>query len=86
MSTASKTYWPVPYIESTFLPHFGKSNLCDNYTIDILLETGAFGTVYRVKDKTGNCYALKVLNKSQVIFYILFILNSWLKIRLSVRF
>lgn len=69
LSTLSKTYWPIPYIESTFLPHFPLANrtFCDKYHIESLIERGSFGVVYQVADSDGRQYALKILNKSQII-------------------
>lgn len=69
MATLSKTYWPVPYIESTFLPHFplvGRT-FQNRYNTQALIERGAFGVVYHVTDDTDRHFALKVLNKSQIV-------------------
>lgn len=75
----SKTYWPVPYIESIFLPHFplvAQSTHDRRYRIETLIARGAFGAVYRVYRREDDAidaaddtqrYALKVLNKSQII-------------------
>lgn len=65
----SKTYWPVPYIESTFLSHFNiaSSNFKEKFHIESFLEKGAYGSVYRVKSTDNNTdYALKILQKSRV--------------------
>lgn len=66
---SSKTCWPVPHIESIFLPHFkvDPNNFESNYTIKNSLARGAFGKVFRVvHNKTEEEFALKVLSKAQV--------------------
>lgn len=70
----SKTCWPVPYVESIFLPHF---KICNDdfdkrFKIRRNLARGAFGKVYCVStkssadDKYSGELALKVLSKAQV--------------------
>ena len=75
LTTLSKTYWPIPYIELIFLPHFEiVAHHTNSYNVEQLLERGAFGVVYRVTEKNNSAnsdcnqksYALKVLSKSQV--------------------
>lgn len=66
---ASKTAWPVSNIESLFLPEFPVSPLISQNFINIVefIAYGAFGKVYKVKEKTSDkLYALKVLSKSKV--------------------
>lgn len=67
---ASKTAWPVSNIESLFLPEFPVSPLISQNFINIVefIAYGAFGKVYKVKEKTSDkLYALKVLSKSKII-------------------
>lgn len=75
-AAVSKTYWPLPQLERAFLPHFPLADrrLRVRYRTEALLERGAFGVVYRVRDALGadassssrSEYALKVLSKAQV--------------------
>lgn len=65
-----KTYWPVSHTESIFLPEFKiKPQVTENdFVMQELISKGAFGKVYKVQKKdTGNVYAMKVLQKSQII-------------------
>lgn len=65
----SKTCWPVPFIESIFLPHFKiqPTNLEDNFKIIENFACGGFGKVCRVIEKSTNKeFALKSLSKAQV--------------------
>lgn len=67
---ASKTAWPVRYIESIFLPEFSIRGEVDesHFHIEEEIARGAFGSVLRVKKKnTGKIYAMKVLSKARVI-------------------
>ncbi|XP_014254335.1 serine/threonine-protein kinase S6KL [Cimex lectularius] len=64
-----KTAWPVPFIESLFLPDF-KINFTDEHKYEVLylISKGAYGKVYKVlKRGTEEIYAMKVLSKSQII-------------------
>ncbi|KAI8436936.1 hypothetical protein MSG28_010362, partial [Choristoneura fumiferana] len=67
---ASKTAWPVAHKESIFLPEFPITTdlLQKNFEITQTIAKGAFGQVYKVNKVTENRdYALKVLNKGQVV-------------------
>ncbi|XP_077286044.1 autophagy-related protein 101 isoform X1 [Arctopsyche grandis] len=67
---ASKTAWPVPYVESLFLPEFKINSDFQTKKYELLntISQGAFGKVYKVKDiETDELSALKVLSKSQII-------------------
>lgn len=67
---ASKTAWPVPRVESIFLPEFSiiTDKISQDFNVLNTIANGAFGKVYKVeKVSTGKVYALKVLSKSQVI-------------------
>nr|XP_032517285.1 serine/threonine-protein kinase S6KL [Danaus plexippus plexippus] len=67
---ASKTAWPVAHKESIFLPEFPITTdlLQKDFEIAHTIAKGAFGEVYKVKKLSENKeYALKVLNKSQVV-------------------
>ncbi|XP_049873177.1 serine/threonine-protein kinase S6KL [Pectinophora gossypiella] len=67
---ASKTAWPVANKESVFLPEFPITTdlLQKDFEIKETIAKGAFGEVHKVKKLSeGKEYALKVLNKSQVI-------------------
>lgn len=69
LAKLSKTYWPVPYIESTFLSHFNiaTANLNGKFKFQSYLEKGASGSVYRVKSTENDQeYALKIIQKSNV--------------------
>ncbi|XP_049787214.1 serine/threonine-protein kinase S6KL [Schistocerca cancellata] len=67
---ASKTAWPVPYIEAAFLPEFKiKGDVTEN-SFEVLdtISSGAFGKVYLAcKRDTNQKYALKILSKSQIL-------------------
>lgn len=65
----SKTCWPVPIVESLFLPHFDiKENaISESYNQISFIARGAFGKVCKVAEKTNNnIYALKRLCKAKV--------------------
>lgn len=67
---ASKTAWPVAHKESIFLPEFPITTdlLQRDFEIHETIAKGAFGEVCKVKKLSVNKdYALKVLNKSQVL-------------------
>ena len=66
---ASKTAWPVPHIESLFLPEFKINSLIQSEQFKVIdtISQGAFGKVYKVQRiDNGELFALKVLSKSQV--------------------
>lgn len=67
---ASKTNWPTPLVETIFLPEFPiKSRVYESqFKILEQIAHGAFGSVFKVcKKDSGVFYAMKVLNKSQVL-------------------
>ncbi|GBP50214.1 hypothetical protein EVAR_97216_1 [Eumeta japonica] len=67
---ASKTAWPVARIESSFLPEFPiiTDLLQKDFEILNTIAKGALGEVYKVRKLSADkSYALKVLQKSQVI-------------------
>lgn len=67
---ASKTAWPVAHKESIFLPEFPITTdlLQKDFEIVKTVANGAFGEVYKVrKTSEDKEYALKVLNKSQIV-------------------
>ncbi|XP_041979060.1 serine/threonine-protein kinase S6KL isoform X1 [Aricia agestis] len=67
---ASKTAWPVANKESIFLPEFPITTDLQQKQFVIIktIAKGAFGEVYRVNNtKENKEYALKALNKSQVV-------------------
>ncbi|KAL1132143.1 hypothetical protein AAG570_010100, partial [Ranatra chinensis] len=67
---SSKTAWPVPLMESSFLPEFKILTHVNQSSFKVLnlISKGAFGIVYRVQMKTtGQIFAMKVLSKSKVI-------------------
>ncbi|XP_046484315.1 serine/threonine-protein kinase S6KL isoform X1 [Neodiprion pinetum] len=66
----SKTRWPVPQFEAAFLPEFKIKETAykTNYDIIDLISKGAYGQVYKVRSRIdGEIFALKVLNKAQII-------------------
>ncbi|XP_064620127.1 serine/threonine-protein kinase S6KL-like isoform X2 [Lineus longissimus] len=67
---ASKTAWPVPLVESLFLPDYeikAEQELDDFEVLDVIAR-GAFGNVLKVRrEDDKKLYAVKVLTKSQVI-------------------
>lgn len=67
--SAVKTLWPIACREYLFLPEFKVHNveLEDNYEIIEFIAKGAFGKVWKVRQrKTSQIFALKVLEKSKV--------------------
>ncbi|CAH0715412.1 unnamed protein product, partial [Brenthis ino] len=67
---ASKTAWPVAHKESIFLPEFPITTdlIQKDFGIVKTIAKGAFGEVYKVQKLRENKeYALKVLNKSQIV-------------------
>ncbi|CAB3220677.1 unnamed protein product [Arctia plantaginis] len=67
---ASKTAWPVAHKESIFQPEFPITTdlLQKDFEIKETIAKGAFGEVYKVKKISEDKeYALKVLNKSQIV-------------------
>ncbi|CAH2048688.1 unnamed protein product, partial [Iphiclides podalirius] len=67
---ASKTSWPIANRESIFLPEFPiTANLLQrDFQILNNIAKGAFGEVIKIKKNSdGKIYALKILNKSQVV-------------------
>lgn len=68
--SALKTLWPIACREYLFLPEFKVHNeeLQENYEIVEFIAKGAFGKVFKVRQrKTSQIYALKVLEKSKII-------------------
>ncbi|KAI5716265.1 hypothetical protein M8J76_003687 [Diaphorina citri] len=67
---AARTAWPVPQIESLFLPEFsiqGSVNV-DHFDIKEFIAQGSYGKVYRaIKKDTEQVFAIKILNKSQIL-------------------
>lgn len=67
---ALKTLWPTNCREFIFLPEFRVHNeeLTLKYEIIEFIASGAFGKVYRVRQKsTEQIFALKILEKSKII-------------------
>lgn len=61
--------WPITQTETIFLPHFKiyERPLEKEFSVLNLIDAGAFGKVYLVKDNiTNDNYALKVLSKAKV--------------------
>ncbi|CAJ0943204.1 unnamed protein product, partial [Mesorhabditis belari] len=70
-ASVSRTVWPVPWLESLFLPEFPNRNTVTerNFVRMHEIGRGSFGRVYRVvarKDSRG-VYALKVMEKSKIL-------------------
>ncbi|PAA55472.1 hypothetical protein BOX15_Mlig028985g1 [Macrostomum lignano] len=68
---SSKTKWPVPFIESLFLPDFrirsGPEELEDLEVLDVI-AAGSFGNVLKVRgDNDKKIYALKVIDKARLL-------------------
>lgn len=72
LSAQTKTTWPTPITTLLFSPHFKfvtPAYLYQTYEFHGVIASGAFGTVYRVVDRAErNVFALKVLQKAQVIW------------------
>lgn len=67
---SSKTAWPVPLMESLFLPEFKiRDDISeDSFVIIGSISTGAFGKVFKVQKKdTNEIYAMKILSKAQIV-------------------
>ncbi|KAK9888158.1 hypothetical protein WA026_000427 [Henosepilachna vigintioctopunctata] len=65
-----KTQWPVPQVESCFLPEFSVIGSSDQEKYKIIEEisSGSFSRVYKVlKSDSNEIFALKVISKSKVI-------------------
>lgn len=66
---AARSVWPITQTETIFLPHFKiyERPLEKEFDVLNLIDAGAFGKVYFVRDKiTTENYALKVLSKANV--------------------
>ncbi|KAL1450465.1 hypothetical protein WDU94_002831 [Cyamophila willieti] len=67
---ASQTAWPVPQIEALFLPEFSiqGSVTSDHFEMKEFIAQGSYGKVYRaIKKDTNQEFAIKILNKSQIL-------------------
>ncbi|PAA65226.1 hypothetical protein BOX15_Mlig009969g1 [Macrostomum lignano] len=67
----SKSKWPVPFIESLFLPEFpvrpGPHELGELEVLDVI-SAGAFGNVLKVRSEDDKqLYALKVIDKARLL-------------------
>lgn len=68
--SCSKTKWPVPQFEATFLPEFKIKGTASETEFDFVdvISKGAYGQVYKVRSRhSGEIFALKVLSKAQII-------------------
>lgn len=66
----SKTAWPVPRFEAMFLPEFPvrENSLKDEYIFIDIISKGAYGRVYKVKNKdTKEIFALKIISKAKIV-------------------
>ncbi|XP_076232579.1 ribosomal protein S6 kinase like isoform X2 [Calliopsis andreniformis] len=66
----SKTIWPISRSQAMFLPEFQirQVSLNTGFTFLNVVAKGAYGTVYKIKKQdTGECFALKVINKAKVV-------------------
>lgn len=82
--TVTKTTWPISRKTQLFAPYFKvikPSYLYQTYEFHGVIASGAFGTVYRVVDRNERkVYALKVLQKSQVIYiYLAYVCKSFMR-------
>ncbi|XP_031625395.1 serine/threonine-protein kinase S6KL [Contarinia nasturtii] len=71
LAFSSRSIWPTPTIVLLFSPQFKRINLAylhEKYEFHGIIASGAFGTVVRCIDRNEKKeYALKVLEKSQII-------------------
>uniref|UniRef100_A0A8D8W4Y1 Serine/threonine-protein kinase S6KL n=1 Tax=Cacopsylla melanoneura TaxID=428564 RepID=A0A8D8W4Y1_9HEMI len=67
---AAQTAWPVPQIEALFLPEFSIQGLVtlEHFEMKEFIAQGSYGKVYRaIKKDTNQVFAIKILNKSQIL-------------------
>lgn len=67
---SSKTAWPIPRLQSMFLPEFPikEIHLKTGYNFLDVIARGAYGKVYKIqKQNSGQVFALKVISKATIV-------------------